>query len=91
MGRTIPSFRMLLDAEIARWREFKNKLLTEDRATFDELMNSSKQYASASSCALKTNVFECLCMSVLLGCQKRIENLTAEIERLHASGDDEKI
>jgi hypothetical protein len=74
---------MLLNTEISRWREFRNKLPTEDKAMFDEFMNNSKLHSSASSCALRTNVFEGLCMAILLDHQRRLENLARELEQLH--------
>ena len=82
MGRTIPSFRMLLNAEIVRWREFRSKL-SNDKTVFDELMNSSKLHSSASSAALRMNVFDSLCMAILLDHQKRLENFATELEQLH--------
>lgn len=91
MGRTVPSFRMLLNAEIARWREFRKQLPTEERALFDEMMNNSKLHSSASSCALRMSVFESLCMGILLANQKRLENLAGELEQLHLSDRNEKV
>ncbi|MEM3084564.1 MAG: hypothetical protein QXU32_07905 [Nitrososphaerales archaeon] len=91
MGRTIPSFRTLLNAEIAKWRTFRNNLPSDDKAVFDELMNSSKLHSSAASCSLRTNVFEALCMAIILDHQKRLEAMATELEQLHISGADEKV
>ena len=91
MGRTIPSFRMLLNAEIAKWREFRNGLSNDDRIIFDELMNSSKLHSSASSCSLRTNVFEALCMAIVMDHQKRLENLATELEQLHLGDASEEV
>ena len=82
---------MLINAEIARWREFRNNLATEDKAVFDELMNSSKLHSSASSCALRTNVFDALCMAVILDHQKRLENLATKLEQLHLGDSSENV
>ncbi|MFQ5969287.1 MAG: hypothetical protein ACE5J2_02170 [Nitrososphaerales archaeon] len=91
MGRTIPSFRMLINIEMARWKEFRNQLSSEDKTIFDELMNNSKLHSSASSCALRTNVFEGLCMAILLDHQRRLEALATELEQLHLGASNEKI
>ena len=91
MGRTIPSFRMLLNEEIARWREFRNGLSSEDRKVFDELMNASKLHSSASSCSLRTDVFEALCMAIVMDHQKRLENLATELEQLHLGDASEEV
>ncbi len=91
MGRTIPSFRMPLNTEIERWRGFRNSLSKEDKAVFDELMNNSKLHSSASSCALRTNVFEALCMAIILDHQKRLETLATELEQLHLGDSNEEV
>lgn len=89
MGRTIPSFRMLLNAEIARWREFRNKLPNNDKPAFDDLINNSKLHSSASQCTLRTNVFESLCMAIILNHQKRLEDIAARIEQMHLGENNE--
>ena len=91
MGRTIPSFRMLLNAEIAKWREFRSKLPNNDKSAFDDLLNNSKLHSSASQCALRTNVFESLCMAIILNNQKRLEDIAARIEQMHIGGSNEEI
>ncbi|MFY3739809.1 MAG: hypothetical protein HMLIMOIP_000228 [Candidatus Nitrosomirales archaeon] len=91
MGRTIPSFRMLLNAEIARWREFRSKLSKEDRKAFDELMNSSKLHSSAASCSLRTNVFEALCMAIILDRQKTLENIASKLESINIGEKNEEV
>ncbi len=82
---------MLLNEEIARWREFRNKLSGEDKIIFDELMNSSKLHSSASSCSLRTNVFEAMCMAIVMDHQKRLENIATELEQLHLGDGSEEI
>ena len=82
---------MLLNAEISRWREFRNSLSSDDKIIFDELMNSSKLHSSASSCSLRTNVFEALCMAVVMDHQKRLENLATELEQLHLGDGSEEV
>jgi hypothetical protein len=78
---------MLLNAEIVRWRDFRNGLSNDDKITFDELMNSSKLHSSASSCSLRTDVFEALCMAIIMNHQQKLEDLATELEQLHL-GDD---
>lgn len=82
---------MLLNEEIMRWREFRSKLSNDDKKLFDELMNSSKLHSSASSCALRTNVFEALCMAIILDHQRRLENIAAELEQLHLGDKNEEV
>ena len=82
---------MLLNAEIVRWREFRSKLSNDDKIIFDELMNSSKLHSSASSCALRTNVFEALCMAIIMNHQQQLENLATELEQLHLGDGSEEV
>ncbi len=39
MGRTVPSFRMLLEGIVEELSEFRRALRGNDRAAFDSLMN----------------------------------------------------
>jgi hypothetical protein len=38
MGRTIPSFRTVLEMEKAEWKPFRNALDKKDRKKFDEML-----------------------------------------------------
>jgi hypothetical protein len=40
MGRTIPSWRIVVDEELARLARFKQFLRAEDRGVFDDLLRS---------------------------------------------------
>jgi len=46
MGRTIPSWRIVVDGELARMARFKQFLRAEDRAVFDDLLDQCRLYAS---------------------------------------------
>lgn len=45
MGGTIPTWRIVVDQEIALMSRFKQFLGPEDRAVFDDLLNQCKRYA----------------------------------------------
>jgi hypothetical protein len=45
MGRTIPSWRIVVEEELAKMDRFKQFLRTEDRAVFEDLLNQCKLYA----------------------------------------------
>jgi len=49
MGRTIPSWRMVVEAELEKFSKFRNSLPSEDRIVFEDLLNQCKLYASAAS------------------------------------------
>jgi len=66
MGRTTPSFRMAEGQEIEEWRKFRRTLPRGDRAAFDEMLNTARLYASASSAAVRTSRFEGMAMAIAL-------------------------
>ena len=45
MGRTIPSWRIVVEQEIAAMSRFKQFLGPEDRSVFDDLLSKCKLYA----------------------------------------------
>jgi len=46
MGRTLPSWRIVVDQKIAELSRFKQFLRGEDRAVFDDLLTQCKLYAA---------------------------------------------
>jgi hypothetical protein len=46
MGRTIPSWRIIVEQEMAAMSTFKQFLGPEDRAVFDDLLSQCKLYAA---------------------------------------------
>lgn len=44
MGRTIPSFRLLIDIEELEWREFRKYLCKQDKKIFNKLFSLPKIY-----------------------------------------------
>ena len=72
MGKTVPSYRMALEFEIHRWKDFRNALPNEEeRQAFNELMDMRRNLASAGSCATNPILFEPMVMSILLAQQKK--------------------
>jgi hypothetical protein len=82
MGRTIPSFRMAIDIEIAKWKPFRDALRKPDCDIFENMLLRSKLYASAGGMAVRPVVLEAMYMSILLDHHKRLLELVAEIEKL---------
>ena len=80
MGKTVPSYRIALEAEISRWSGFAKALHREYREAFDELMHMCRSHASESSNATNLKVFETIVMSILIFQQKRNKKLEAPFE-----------
>ncbi len=81
MGRTIPSYRMVLEEEIAGWKKFGIALRQEDRDLFEEMLNTCRLYASASGAATRPIPAEAMFMAILLHHQKMLSQLRRELEQ----------
>jgi hypothetical protein len=82
LGRTIPSYRQALEAEIARWDGFRKALRGKDIEAFDKMISACKAYASAGGMATRTVLVEAMFMSVLLSQQKELMEIRESLERL---------
>ena len=75
MGRTIPSWRITVEQELARMNKFKQFLRAEDRIVFEDLLNQCKLYASSAG-ALASSVKEFpLLLSMLFAHHKKLVEL----------------
>ena len=83
MGRTIPSFRMLLQEEIASWSSFRKIVPKEEREVFDEMLNQSRLHASAASTTLRLAKFEAVFMSLLFHQFKRLREIIDSLDEIH--------
>jgi hypothetical protein len=52
MGRTVPSFRIVIAEEKAEWKPFRNALDKKESKEFDDMFDTPKLYISA--CSLQT-------------------------------------
>ena len=80
MGRSVESYRMVLDDEIRRWKGFAKALRAEDSEAFEALMDACRLYASAGSNATQPILFEPMIMSILLFQQKKINRLEKALD-----------
>jgi hypothetical protein len=80
MGRTMPSFRMAEGQEIGEWKDFRRALPKRDRPLFDEMLDTSRLYASASSAAVRTSRFEGMAMALIFHHFKKLAELAAATE-----------
>ena len=82
MGRTVESYRMALEDEIRRWKDFAKPLRTEDREAFEALMDACRLFASAGSNATQPILFEPMIMSILLFQQKKLHRLEKTLDAI---------
>ena len=83
MGRTVPSYRMLLEGIVEELSSFRRALRGVDRAAFDSLMNMARQHASSCTVAPLLDPMEAMFLSILVEQQKEISSLR---EALSADG-----
>jgi hypothetical protein len=75
MGRTVPTYRMLLEQVIKRWDNYKRALRKGDREAFDRIMNKARMHSSASLFNIHIDPTESMFMSIMLEQEKEIDRL----------------
>jgi hypothetical protein len=70
MGRTLKSFRIAVGEEELRWERAGRKLTSVHRESLTDVLRSARLYASASSMAVRTTVFEAFFMAMLFDSYK---------------------
>ncbi len=75
MGRTVPSFRMLLEGIIEELSAFRMALCGEDKAAFDRLMNKARSHASSCTVAPLLEPTDAVFLSILVEQEKEINSL----------------
>jgi hypothetical protein len=83
MGRTVPTFRNIIESFGWEWNDFKRALRDTDRETFEELLNHGRRHATASSNMANPNPFEPVIMSILIEHEKTLRKLREDVEREH--------
>jgi hypothetical protein len=75
MGRTVPTFRQLVDDAIARWAKFRRALRREDQEYFDRLFRRVRSYTQAATYQASDNPMEAILLSIALDHEKRLDEL----------------
>lgn len=84
MGRTVPSFRNLLEEIIIELSAFRRALRGEDRAAFDSLMNKAREHASSSTVAPAIEPMDSVFLSILVEQQKELDSLREAVAHVLA-------
>ncbi|MHA1227797.1 MAG: hypothetical protein ACTSPV_13705 [Candidatus Hodarchaeales archaeon] len=83
MGRTLPSYRRMLEKERAMWQKnFASRLRGSDHTSFDKLWERAFQLADAASANTRPVVFDNAVMSMLVALQSEIDCLKKELTRI---------
>jgi hypothetical protein len=84
MGRTIPSWRLVVNDEIERIGRFRSFLRVEDKEIFDDLLRQCKHYAPYASTMASVVKEVPLMFSMLFGQHKMIWELEKRLAKLEA-------
>lgn len=90
MGRTVPSFRMALEAEIQSWNDFRRSLGKGNRKTLDALSAQARSNCMVAGNAVRPVVFEGMFIAIAFSHEKRLANLARAIEELRLEMNPEK-
>ena len=90
MGRTVRTYRTVLEELIADWERFRKALRKEDREAFDRLMEKARTHASAASYDARFDPSESLVMSILVELERELEELRARVVELEQQRETEQ-
>ena len=75
MGRTVPTFTMVLQQEIDSWGKFRRGLRKEDQEALDDLFRAAQLQLAGSAYAARPIPFESVAMAMLVAQQQKIRHL----------------
>jgi hypothetical protein len=82
MGRTVPTFTMVVQQELQSWSKFRRGLRRDDQEAFDELFRAARLQLASSAYAARPIPFESIAMSMLLVQHRALRNCEELIRRL---------
>jgi hypothetical protein len=82
LGRTVVSYRQILESEIAKWEGFRKALRAADVEAFDRMMNACRMYASAGSMATRPILLEAMFMTIMLNLEREIAEIHERLDRV---------
>jgi hypothetical protein len=83
MGRTIPSYRILLEEELRRWKRFQDILRTDDRPIFEDMMDECRRHASEAGNLASPSKTEPMILSILFAHHKALAKLQERLAELN--------
>ncbi len=75
MGRTVPTFTMVIQQEMESWTKFRRGLRKEDQEALDDLFRAARLQLAGSAYAARPIPFESVAMSMLLAQHRMIREL----------------
>ena len=84
MGRTVQSFRTLLEEITRELSVFRRALRGEDKAAFDNIMNKAREHASSCTVAPALDPMDSIFLSILVEQQKELISLQEAVMHVPA-------
>ncbi len=84
MGRTVPSFRLVLATEKAEWKTFRNAIDKSQRKEFDEMWDIPRLYVSACSNSVQLVPLHPIIISILFHHYKELKECISEVEQIES-------
>jgi hypothetical protein len=84
MGRTMPSWRIIVQEEITRMARFRQFLRAEERAVFDDLLAQCRLYASAAGVMASSIKEVPLLLSMIFAQHKRLVEIEKRVKEAHS-------
>ena len=75
MGRTVGTYRQVLESIISDFSKFQRALRRRDREAFGRMMDKARAHSSAASYNIRATPIESMIISILLEHEKEIEHL----------------
>jgi hypothetical protein len=89
MGRTVPTFTMVIQQEMQSWAKFRRGLRKEDQDALDDLFRAARLQLAGSAYAARPIPFESIAMSMLVAQCKAIRALEHRITHLERKAEEE--
>jgi 3-methyladenine DNA glycosylase/8-oxoguanine DNA glycosylase len=84
MGKTLPPFSQLIEAERRRWTPLKRALPKADQPLFDRLFDCAKLHIQGGVMVARPWPFETIVMAIVLEQQKQMERLQSLLDELES-------
>ena len=81
MGRTVPTFRQLIEQTAQRWAKFRRALRREDQEHFDRLFLRVRSYTQAATYQCSDSPMEAILLSIALDQEKRLHALEERLKQ----------
>jgi hypothetical protein len=88
MGRTVPTFRQLIEAATQHWAKFRRALRREDQEHFDRLFLRVRFYTQAATYQCNDDPMEAILLAIALDQEKRlyaVEQILKQVGVFHES------